>query len=128
MAVAIVDFHSYSKSVTAALDSVNAKQKLSEQSAILIKPNLVNASPHPVTTHVACCEAVLEYVRSCSKANIIIAEGCGDSSRDTDEIFDLLGYRDMADHHNVSLVDLNSSPLIKLENKNCSVYPELHLP
>jgi len=128
MPLATVDFHSYTQSVTTALDAISAGHILSEQSDILIKPNLVNASPHPVTTHVACCEAVVEYVRSCSKANIIIAEGCGDSSRETGEIFDLLGYGDMANHHRVPLVDLNSSPLVKLENRDCSVYSEIHLP
>ncbi|MFC1813210.1 DUF362 domain-containing protein [Thermodesulfobacteriota bacterium] len=128
MTVAIVDFHSYSESVTAALDSISARKKLSKQSAVLIKPNLVNASPHPVTTHVDCCEAVLEYVRSCSKADVVIAEGCGDASRDTDEIFNLLGYRAMAVRHTVPLVDLNSSPLQRFENKSCSVYSEIYLP
>ena len=128
MSLATVEFSTYSESVTAALDSIHAKKQLSEQSAILLKPNLVNASPHPVTTHVDCCEAVLEYVRSCSKADVVIAEGCGDASRDTDEIFDLLGYRAMAVRYSVQLVDLNASPLIKLKNKNCSVYSELYLP
>jgi len=51
---------------------------------------LTNASPHPVTTPAACCEAVIESIRSCSAAEVIIAEGCGDASLETDEIFDLL--------------------------------------
>lgn len=128
MPLATVDFYTYSKSVPAVLDAIDAGQILSKQSAILIKPNLVNASPHPVTTHVACCEAVVEYVRSCSKADVVIAEGCGDASRDTDEIFDLLGYSAMAARHTVPLVDLNSSPLQRFENKACSVYSQIHLP
>jgi len=128
MPLATVDFHSYPQTVTTVLDAISARQTLSEQSAVLIKPNLVNASPHPVTTHAACCEAVVQYVQSCSKADIIIAEGCGDSFRETGEIFDLLGYRDVSTRHNVQLVDLNSLPLKKLENKRCPAFPEIHLP
>lgn len=128
MPTATVDFNSYPQSVTAALDEIDAKLTLSEQSAILIKPNLVNASPHPVTTHLNCCEAVVEYVRSCSNAEIVIAEGCGDVSRDTDVIFNLLGYREMAARHRVPLVDLNLLPSKKFKNRHCPLYPELYLP
>lgn len=128
MATATVDFTSYSQSITAALDEIDAKKILSDQSAILIKPNLVNASPHPVTTHSKCCEAVVEYVRSCSKADIVIAEGCGDMSRDTDVIFNLLGYREMAARHRVPLVDLNQLPSKKFKNRHCPLYPEMFLP
>ncbi len=123
-----IDFRSYDESVTAALDEVGVKQTLAKQSAILIKPNLVNASRHPVTTPVDCCEAVVKYVRRCSEADIVIAEGAGEPSLETDQIFDLLGYRRMAIRHGVSLVDLNRAPLRKLENADCSVFPEIHLP
>jgi len=126
--VVTIDFSSYRESVAVAFDMIGARQALAKQSAILIKPNLTNASPHPVTTPVGCCEAVVEYVRSCSKSDIVIAEGCGDPSLETDEIFDLLGYRGMAIRHAVPLVDLNTAPLRKLANKNCSVFPEIYLP
>ncbi len=123
-----VDFSSFSDSVPEALDRIGAGDVLSRQSAILIKPNLVNASPHPVTTAPECCKAVIEYVQSCSKADIVIAEGCGDSSKETDEIFDLLGYRELSDQCKVPLIDLNHAPLRKVKNRRCSVFPEMHLP
>lgn len=128
MDLVTIDFSSYHKSVVEAFDAIDARAKLSKQSAILIKPNLINTSPPPVTTPVDCCEAVIEYVCSCSRAGIIIAEGCGDPSLETDEVFDVLGYGDLSERCGVSLVDLNKSPLRKLENKNCSVFPEIYLP
>jgi len=128
MAVVKIPFTTYEASVQKAFDSINAKEILSGQSSILIKPNLVNASPHPVTTPVACCEAILNYIRSCSSADIVIAEGCGDASLDTPEIFERLGYAKMADQYGISLIDLNEAPLTKRENSSCPCFPEIHLP
>jgi uncharacterized protein (DUF362 family) len=128
MSSVTVDFKSYNDSITLALDNIGAKEVIAKQSSVLIKPNLVNASAHPVTTSVDCCEAVIKYVSSCSKADIIIAEGCGDTSLETDDVFDLLGYRDLSRHYGVSLVDLNESHLNKLVNKDCPVFPDIYLP
>jgi len=128
MSLATVEFSSYHESVASVLDTIGAKEVLTRQSAILIKPNLTNASRHPVTTSAECCEAVADYVRSCSKANIVIAEGAGDPSLETHQIFDLLGYKKMADRHGIPLVDLNTSAVKKLENPECSVFPEMYLP
>ena len=51
-----------------------AREVLARQTAVLIKPNLINADPHPVTTPAACCEAIVNYIRGCSDAEIVIAE------------------------------------------------------
>ncbi len=128
MRLVTIDFSSCYESVSSALNKIGAKETLAKQSAILIKPNLTNASRHPVTTSADCCEAVIQYVRSCSKADIVIAEGSGDPSLETDQIFDLLGYRKMATRQGVPLVDLNTAPLTKVKNKNCFVFPEMYLP
>ncbi len=128
MSLVTINFTSYHESVFRALDDIGTKHTLAKQSAILIKPNLTNASRHPVTTPVQCCEAVVEYARYCSKADIVIAEGSGDPSLETDQIFDLLGYRKMATRQGVLLVDLNTAPLKKQEDKKCSVFPQMHLP
>jgi len=128
MQLAAIDFNSYNESVKGAFEKIGAGEKLSRQSAVLIKPNLVNATPHPVTTPAACCEAVVQYIRSHSSADIVIAEGCGDAVLETDEIFDLLGYRNLARQYSIQLIDLNTSPLKQLKNKNLTVFPEIHLP
>ncbi|MEE8452573.1 MAG: DUF362 domain-containing protein [Thermoguttaceae bacterium] len=127
-AVAEIEFFSYAESVPKALDAIGAAEILGRQTAVLIKPNLVNASPSPVTTSVECVEAVIEYVRSCSQAPIVVGEGCGDMNLETDEVFDRLGYREMAGRQAVELIDLNHAPLTKLENNDCPVFPEMYLP
>jgi len=128
MQLSVVDFNSYHESVSEALDAINAGKTLAKQTSILLKPNLINASPHPVTTPAACCEAVIEYIRSCSAANVVIAEGCGDAHLETDEVFDLLGYRNLAKRRGATLIDLNHAPVRKIENKHCSVFSEIYLP
>ena len=126
--VAEIEFVSYAESVPRALDAVGAGEVLRGQRAVLVKPNLVNASPFPVTTAPVCVEAVIRYVRSCSEAVIVVGEGCGDAKLETDEVFDRLGYRDLARRQGVELVDLNHAPLAKLEDKDCQVFPAMYLP
>lgn len=123
-----VDFTSFDKSVPAALDALHAADALARQKAILIKPNLINDSPPPVTTPAACCEALVRYVRACSNASIAIGEGCGTPALETDDVFDRLGYRDLAKRLGVKLVDLNKAPLSRRTDPSCSVFPEMYLP
>ena len=126
--IAEIEFVAYRESVPDVLEAIGAGEVLREQTAVLIKPNLINASPFPITTAPECVEAVIEYVRSCSEAEIVIGEGCGDPGLETDEVFERLGYRDLARRHGVELVDLNHAPLTRLEDRGCEVFQEMHLP
>lgn len=123
-----VPFETYETSVAQALDAAGAADVLARQERILLKPNLVTASPFPVTTHPAFTEAVLAYVRACSKADVIIAEGCGDAKRETPDIFHCLGYEELAKRHGVPLVDLNHEPCLAVSKPGMAVHRELHLP
>ena len=123
-----IEFVSYRDSIPRVLDAIGAAGVLKEQTAVLIKPNLVNASAFPVTTPPECVEAIIEYVRSCSQAAIVIGEGCGDANLETSQVFDKLGYRDLAKRHDVELVDLNLAPLEELNNVDCPVFPRIYLP
>ena len=123
-----VDFYSYEESIPRALDQLDIKKTLASQSAILIKPNLVNSSPHPVTTSPACCEAIVTYIRAYSDADILIAEGCGDPSLETKDVFTRLGYDKLARKYGLELLDLNHAPLRRLANPDCQVFPEMYLP
>ena len=122
------EFTSYRDTVSRALDAIGAAPVLERQPRILIKPNLINASPHPVTTPMDCCDAIVHYIRDCSEAEIVIAEGCGDSVLETDQVFESLGYLELVEEHNVALVDLNQAPLVKKSNPECPVFPEMMLP
>lgn len=125
---AVKELTTYTESVREAFDAIGADRILAEQSHILIKPNLVNDSPYPVTTNPACCEAVIIYLKDISGADIVIGEGCGDKDLETTDIFRTLGYASLAERHGVRLEDLNHAPLKRLENPDCPVFPEFYMP
>jgi len=122
------EFISYRDTVPAVLDALGAADVLRRQACVLLKPNLVMASAPPVTTPVACIEALIDYVRGCSLARIIVAEGCGAADYDTAHCFDVLGYTAMADRLDVQLLDLNTAPTVALNNAKGRVFPVFHLP
>jgi len=128
MSIAEVQFTSFAESVKTALDQVGACEILGEQTAILIKPNLLGPQPPPVTTPIECCEAVLDYVRACSDADVVLGDGCGDPNMDTHEVFVELGYADWALEKRIHLIDLNDAPLEWHENSDCEMFPEISLP
>ena len=66
MSYACITFESYDQSVAKVLDEINTPDSIRKYSKILIKPNLVNTSPHPVTTHPKMCEALINVITSYS--------------------------------------------------------------
>lgn len=127
--VADVLFDSYGFSVRRAMDEAGAGQVLAKRRAVLLKPNLVNASPPPVTTPSAFCRAVIDYVRSVEpEARIVIAEGSGDPRLETGQIFGMLGYRDLAEETGVDLLDLNHARLVQRPTPGHKVFADMHLP
>lgn len=118
----------YRTAVPALLAALDAFPVLSAQARILIKPNCVNTSPFPVTSHPEFVAAVVESIRATSKASIVVGDGTGEANLETPAVFDRLGYTAMADRVGVELVDLNTAPLRTLRREDCPLYPELHLP
>jgi uncharacterized protein (DUF362 family) len=96
--------------------------------AILIKPNLVEALPPPITTPVALVAALIAWLRKHTTARIIIGEGSGAMDYETDHAFAALGYTEMARNNGVELADLNREELVCLKNTDCLRWPEMHLP
>jgi uncharacterized protein (DUF362 family) len=123
-----IPFSSYEKSIPEALDRIGAAAVLKKQTHILLKPNLINADPHPVTTPAACCEAIVHYIRGCSDAAIVIAEGCGIPEMTTDTVFAQLGYAGLGRRLNIPLVDLNTAPVREVANPGGVNYPVMRLP
>ena len=125
--VAAIPFTSYPETVAKAFDEARAGQVLAKQSKILIKPNLVDDIPYPVTTPVGCIEAIIDYVRSVSGAEIIIAEGSG-GDKPTTEVFKNLGYYRLGGEKQVRLIDLNEEPLTRSEISSCKIFREYFIP
>jgi uncharacterized protein (DUF362 family) len=124
----IVDFCSYEESVPALMELLGAARVLGEQKRVVIKPNLVNTSPPPITTPVQLVAAITGYVKSVSNAKTVIAEGCGAPVYNTHRPFRKLGYSDLAKSNGIVLVDLNHAETMELTDHRCRVFPEFMMP
>jgi len=124
--VARVKFADYQSSIAKALDLIGAGAQLPQDGLIIIKPNLTNSSPPPVTTSVAAAEAVYNYCKSHTKAEIVIGDGCG--SGKTSDVFAALGYTELAKRYGLKLIDFNEAETVTLENKNAFQLKQFHIP
>jgi uncharacterized protein (DUF362 family) len=124
--VAKIKFNDYTFSIHRALDLIHAGVHLPQQGLIIIKPNLTNSSPPPVTTNVAAVEAVYLYCKSHTKAEIAIGEGCG--SGRTDDVYGTLGYKDLAKKYGLELIDFNETDTVLLEDKDALQLKRFHMP
>jgi uncharacterized protein (DUF362 family) len=124
--VAKVGFAEYETSIARALDLIGAGGRLPQDGLIILKPNLTNSSPPPVTTSVRAIEAVYQYCRAHTQAEIAIGEGCG--SGRTCDIFAALGYLDFARRHGLRLIDFNDEEAVELANPAALHWKRFHLP
>ena len=111
------------ESLRLLLENIGAPEVLAQQQQILIKPNLINTSPPPVTVPVDLVASLVELLRSWSCANIVIAEGSGAPDVETVDAYRQLGYQQMADELGVTLVDLNTAPLTTIQKPECKTFP-----
>ena len=122
-------FTSWKNSVPSLLDTAGLSDRLATEKRILIKPNLVEPQPPPITTPVELVKALVDYILAKQPhLEIIIGEGCGSSSNNTMQIFEALGYNELAAGKGISLWDLNEAPLVHKQNSKCSRWPEMYLP
>lgn len=124
----LLPYVSYAQSVPALLSAIGAPVILARQQRILIKPNLVNASPPPVTLPVEACAALVQYCRTWSRAEIVLAEGTGEKHLSTHEVFAIHGYDQLAREEGIELVDLNQAELIALQDRRNQVFPTFMMP
>ena len=124
--VAQVKFTDYAASIPKALDLIGTAAALPQDGLILLKPNLTNSSPPPVTTDVRAVEAVYRYCRAHTKAEIALGEGAG--SGRTHAVYAALGYVDLAKRYGLRLIDFNSADTVTLKNPEASHLKEFHMP
>jgi len=124
--VARVPFTTYPESVHYALDLVGAADLLPCTGLIIVKPNLTNADPPPVTTHVDAAAAVVTYCRAHTDAELAIGEGCGSGT--TAATFRANGYTDLANRRGLGLIDFNRDPVVCLKRADTLQLREFYLP
>jgi len=121
-----VDFKDYRSSVPQALDAISAGDRLPRSGLIIIKPNLTNADPPPVTTPVQIVEAIYQYCAAHTKADIAIGEGCG--SGVTEDTYQANGYIDLARRQGLDLIDFNKEDAVTLKRDDTLQLKQFHLP
>jgi len=124
--VVCIEFRDYCASVAEALEDAGAVEAIRGHDQIVLKPNLIQAAPPPVTTSTECIAAVIEYLRARSDARILIAEGSGGG--DTLDVFETLGYNDIGDFYDVDLIDLDRVETMKVANPALTLLREFHIP
>jgi uncharacterized protein (DUF362 family) len=108
----VVEFETYEKSVQEALERSGFASKVKEASKIIIKPNIIEDVPPPLTTDVRCIEAIIRYIQERFEAkHIVIAEGSGGCQ--TSKAYKKLGYTELAEKYKVELIDLDAHKTIK---------------
>ncbi|MGB3212194.1 MAG: DUF362 domain-containing protein [Desulforhopalus sp.] len=111
------------------LNAAGLPERIRSSPLVIVKPNLVESLPPPVTTPVGLVDALIGYLKEKSPSSrIIVAEGTGAIDYDTFHCFESLGYTRMAAVRRVELIDLNAAPLLKKNNPDCGRWPELFLP
>jgi uncharacterized protein (DUF362 family) len=124
--VAKIRFADYERSIPKALDLIGTAPRLPQKGLIILKPNLTNAAPPPVTTSLQAVEAVYRYCRAHTQAEILIGEGAG--SGRTCDVFAALGYTQFARREGLRLVDFNEAETVLLRNPDALTLKEFHLP
>lgn len=124
----IQSLESFGESLPLALEAIGAREVLARQQTIIVKPNLVNDDPPPVTLPVEAAMVLVRWLRQQTDARIIIAEGSGDRLLSTIKVFDHLGYMDLAERYDLKMIDLNEAPVTTLNRDDCRIFPEFYMP
>lgn len=122
-----IEFTDYDTSISKLLSELDFDKKLTDTDKIVIKPNLLECAPPPVTTDVRCIEAIIRYIiERKESANITVIEGSGGCV--TKEAYRFLGYDKLLEKYQIRLLDVDECELTRLTNADALVYREIHLP
>lgn len=122
-------FSTWPQSVRQLLDGAGLTALLAGHESVLLKPNLVEVFPPPITTPVELIAAIIDFLRQFNPdLDITVAEGSGSLAYETSHTFKALGYSTMAAEKSIRLMDLNQAPCRHLVNPRCRRWPEMYLP
>ena len=111
------------------LEGAGFRRLVEAAARVILKPNLIDGAPYPVTSDAGFVFRVAEYVRQVSpRAEIVVAEGCGAPGVETHRLYRKLGYTGPARRMGIRLVDLNEEPCRRLQRAEAAFLREIHLP
>lgn len=97
---------SYQETIPKLLKLIKFEQELQKHDHIIIKPTL-NENP-ALSTPRELVELIVAYTAKYKRDDATLALAEGADGLDTSELFESQGYRGLAEHYNVSLIDLNN--------------------
>jgi len=102
---------------------------ISQGDKVLIKPNLTTDKSHEfgVTTNPKVVEATVDLARRAGAGDIVVGEGTM-VGLNTMDVFEILGYCDLAKRTGVRLVDLNTDAMEVVKIPNPRVIDSIHVP
>ncbi len=98
------------------------KKGLAKKKMVVIKPNMVGTNRQLCATHVDCLEAILEFLKSLVKDEIIIAES--PAARSATEGYENYGYYRLKKKYKVRFLDLDQTPAVIRYVTNQYFYPQ----
>ena len=77
-------FSTWQETIPPLLDAADLCSRLAGVKRIIIKPNLVEPQPPPITTPVEMVAVLVDYLgRECPGLDIVIGEGCGSATKNS---------------------------------------------
>jgi uncharacterized protein (DUF362 family) len=111
--VGLVQGESRHDNVARVLELVSEQVEFQGRQRVVVKPNFVSTRHQPAATHVDAVRAVLDFVRARYEGPLSIAEGA--ALGDTWQGFERFGYRELVEHYDVKLVDLNADQTVPVQ-------------
>ena len=121
-----VKFKSYKETVSNLLKVIKLGDELKNHKRIIIKPSLRHA--YAKNTEIQLVESVLRYCleNKSPDSEIFIAEGSdGD---DTDEVFEIFGYKKLSERYSIGLIDLNRAEVEEKVGAGFSRFEKVYFP
>lgn len=126
---AAIKFESYEKTIPKILRFIHLPEEIKKYDKIVLKPKLNSLNPEDSqNTNVKLIEQVLLFCLEHKNpvSEVFIAEGA--DGFDTSDLFEELGYRDLAEKYNVGLVDLNNADVEGIRSKHFLKFDNIPYP
>jgi len=130
IAITKIQNDNISEAIESAIDLIGGLERfISQGDKVLIKPNLTTDKSHEfgVTTNPIVVEAIVDLARRAGAKDIVIGEGTM-VGLNTMEVFEALGYCELARRTGVQLVDLNTDEMEVVKIPNPRVIDSIHIP
>lgn len=109
--VSIIRGKDRAENIRQSLQLIEDDVRLGER--IVIKPNMVSIAKPLSATHADALDAVLQFIRERTHAEITVAEGCANA--DSMRGFEIYGLAEVAKRYGARLVDLNRDRWVEVE-------------